>query len=277
LRVRLAGIPFDVGPEERLCAEERSSLETIRTFPRLPGSHDLGFGEACRISIELEPSWTGDEGVAATDTPAEVSALGDLVRVGETRFRAELRPHAGTGSLFRSSTTASALDTTLRVLLSCRLPLVGALPLHAAGVALEGGGAAFYGVSGAGKSTLVGFCVDPILSDERVVVATGERGYELASSGYWGNLRVRYAPQGFIPLKALFQLRQAPELRVERLSAAEAFVSLLPVVMIPDSQPLWAAAVAVLGRLVESVPVYRLGWSLSRPPWDEIRAIVAAA
>lgn len=185
-----------------------------------------------------------------------------------------VNPADGTADLFDETGVGHSPETTMRVLLSCRLPHLGGLPLYAAAMALGTVGAAFYGVSGAGRSTLSACSPFPVLSDEAVVAMPYDGRWEVASSGFWGTFDRPTAPRGFVRLGGLFALTEESETRVERLSARQAYVSLLPVITIPDSPALWSAALEALSRLVESVPVLSFGWTPSRPPWDAIREAI---
>lgn len=274
MRVHLAGLRFEVGPDGRLTPDERASLERIEGSPLLPGGVVRVLPGSGTVALTSEPPWDGPDGIAASGDPAMVSCEGETVRIGSHSFRALLRPTEGTADHFRGSSRGRTIETTLRVLLSCRLPCLGGLPLHAAAVAMGPVGAVFYGVSGAGKSTLASHAPFPVLSDEAVVAMPHDGRWEVSSSGFWGTLDRPLAPQGYVPLAGLFELHQETSTRIERLPPRRAFVSLLRVVTIPDSPPLWSAAVDALRRLVESVPVYSFGWTPAIPPWIAIRGAI---
>jgi len=194
------------------------------------------------------------------------------VRIGHARFVAELDPAGLSGSLYRAPGRASGLEVALRAALCSRLPLDGGLPLHAAGLVVDGRGVVFFGPSGAGKSTLAGVSPHPVLSDELVAVVPG-RPFSLTATGFWGTLDGGRSHPGSWPLAALVELGKGrPEPRFERLGTREALVRLVGVLMVPPGPPLWEAALATLGRLVRDTPVERLAWSPVRPPWPEIRA-----
>jgi hypothetical protein len=277
LKVHLAGLPIEVGPDGRLSPGEKAVLERIESSPLLPGSAVRTLREAGAITLALEPPWIGSSGIARPGEPAEVTCAEDRVRIGAEGFRAILRPATGNAELFREPDRDRAIETTLRVLLSCRLPMLGGLPLHAAGIGMGSVGTAFYGVSGAGKSTLSSHAPFPVLSDEAIVTIPHDGRWEVSSSGFWGSLDLPLAPSGYFPLAGLFELHKEADTRIERLSARQAFVSLLSVITVPDSPLLWSAAVQALGRLVEAVPVFSLGWAPARPPWDAIREALAGA
>jgi hypothetical protein len=46
---------------------------------------------------------------------------------------------------------------------------------------------------------------------------------------------------------------------------------------VPLAPPLWSAALGVVSRLVEAVPVYRMEWSPAEPPWERLGGMLAAA
>ena len=60
---------------------------------------------------------------------------------------------------------------------------------------------------------------------------------------------------------------------LERLDRKEVFRRLLEVVVVPLAPLLWKPAMAVLNRLVNVAPVYRMVWSPTQPPWREPREI----
>ena len=206
-----------------------------------------------------------------TTGPAAIDWVDGRVRVGHARFVADLDPAGLSGDLYRAPGRGSGLEVTLRAALCSRLPLDGGLPLHAAGIVVDGQGVVFFGPSGAGKSTLAGLSPHPVLSDELVAVAPG-RPFSLTATGFWGTLEGGRSHAGSWPLAALVELGKGPELRFEPLGSREALVKLVGVLMVPPGPPLWNAALGILGRLVREVPVERLVWSPAEPPWDAIRA-----
>lgn len=274
MRVRLAGLPVEVGPDGRLSPAQKLALEQIESAPLLPGGVDRVLPGAAAIRLASEPPWAGSLGISPAGEPPAVTCDGEQVRIGSQGFRAVVSPADGTADLYAATGVGHSVETVMRVLLSCRLPRLGGLPLHAAAIAMGTVGAVFYGVSGAGKSTLSGCAPFPVLSDEAVVAMPFDGRWEVSSSGFWGTLDRSTAPRGYLPLAGLFELHQDTSTRIERLPARRAFVSLLRVVTIPDSPPLWSAAVDALRRLVESVPVYSFGWTPAIPPWGAIREAI---
>jgi hypothetical protein len=272
LRVPLAGLSFEIGPEELLSEEELAGLERIRGAPLLRGGRDEVLGEPLAVRLGSAPPWEGPEGIAPPGGPGEVTCVGDRVRVGGESLRAEIRPFESTAEVYRRGPGGQCVEMAMRIFAASAAPLHGALPIHAAGIAFDAGGAVFYGVSGAGKSTLSAQAPAPVLSDEAVVVARHRDEWTVASGGFWGTFQGGEAPRGFLPLRALFELRKGAGTRVERLSARDALLSLLPVITIPDNAKLWSAALNLVGSLAQSVPVFRLHWAPAVPPWPEIEA-----
>ena len=215
-----------------------------------------------------EPAPPGDGGTTVE------GADGGRVRLRHARFLAEIDAFGGSARLYRRTDLDFALALTLRTALVARLPAVGGLPLHAAGLVLEGAGVAFFGVSGAGKSTLAALAPGAVLSDELVAVVPGAP-FSLAASGHWGTLQGR-ARTDIVPLRALVELAKGPSFRLERLGPREAVRRLAGVTMVPPSPALWNAALAVAGRLVTTVPVYRMTWSPEAPPWEELSVALRA-
>lgn len=224
-----------------------------------------------------ESPWTIEDPARLADgDPAVIDCVEGRVRVSHARFVAELDPIGRSGRLFRRSRGAGPLEVTLRAALCSLLPQAGGLPLHAAGIALDGRGVAFFGVSGAGKSTLAGLSPHPVLSDELVVVLP-ERPFALAASGFWGTGEESRTLREAVPLAALVDLAKGASFKLDRLGARDALVRLVPVVMVPPAPALWSAALAVLGRLVKDVPVYRMTWSPARPPWADLETELGRA
>jgi hypothetical protein len=262
--VRLGGLAFAVGPEDRLNEAERRSLARLGAA--------TSEKPAFQLALEEEPPWTSaDAQHFPTRGPALVDWVEGRVRVSHSTFVAELDPRTGTGSLFRAVPAAFPLEITLRTALASRLPLEGGLPLHAAGIVLDGRAVAFFGVSGAGKSTLAGACPYPVLSDELVAV-TPDRPFTLEATGFWGSLGQGDAPPGTFPLAAVVELAKGDRFALEPLPARAALRRLVGVTLVPPGPPLWNAALGVLGQLAAAVPCYRMGWSKDEPPFEALRA-----
>ncbi|HPC83181.1 MAG TPA: hypothetical protein P5234_07675 [Thermoanaerobaculaceae bacterium] len=205
-----------------------------------------------------------------------MAVAADEVVLSHHLFRAHLDPWQRQGRLIRVDDSGAALAITLRVALCSLLPLSGGLPLHAAGVIALGRGLVFFGPSGAGKSTLAGCSPFPVVSDELVVV----RGDPpvLEPSGFWGAREDTNPGAGArVPLRALIKLDQGPRFELVPLPPAEAWRQLTEVVLIPGQPRLWRQAVDVMARLVAGVPVFRMPWNPSLPPWEDLLAALSEA
>ncbi len=264
MRLLLAGWPFEVGPDEALTAADRASLERLRAPQR--GADD---SRAPVLALELvrEPPWDADLHSYQDLAPSAVVPTADAIRLTHRRFVAELMPGSRTGRLFRSTAEPSPIGITLRAALCACLPGVGGLPLHAAGVLLEGRGVAFFGASGAGKSTIASLAPGPVFSDELVAVTLDPP--TLRASGFWGETESLVVAPG-APLAALVELAQGPSLRLERLDPLAALRRLLRVVLVPPAPWLWTEALALAQRLARERPAYRMEWSPADPPWAEL-------
>ncbi len=265
--LQLAGLPFVVEPEGGLGAADRALLA------RLAAGTDASLAstaiEPFRLELVREAPGSGLGRTAPADgEAASVEVAGDKVRVIHSRFAAELDPARRAGRLFRREGAGIGLEIALRVALSTLLPRAGGLPLHAAGVVAGEQGLAFFGPSGAGKSTLAGACPWPVLSDELVAVHPAPP--RILATGFWGTTEEAAARQTSAPLAALIELGQGPRLALEALAPALALRRLLSVIVVPAEAAVWRDALAVAGRLVQAVPVYRIEWSPDGAPWAEI-------
>ena len=241
--VLLAGLPFAFEPEPpatstpfRVVLQRRPAVET----PRVP--------EAARVSWEQ-----------------------DRCRLSHATFEAELDPLRGEARVWRSPGSAIGLLTTLRTAICSRLPLEGGLVLHAAGLERDGRGLVFFGPSGAGKTTLAARSPWPIVSDELVAIVSGQGGtFAIRGTPF------RKAPPGpagasrrVSHLAALVELDKGAY-RLTPLGRTEALRSLIASAAVPAGPPLWTAALAVIGRLVQAVPTYRMAWSLDEALFDRL-------
>jgi hypothetical protein len=260
---RAGGILFDVEPEGALTGEEREAMARLDLAP------DGETAEPFRIELVLEEPWTStDQGLFPRWEPAIQRWVEGRLLCSHSSFTAEIDPEGARARLHRRESRAYPLEAVIRTAMIARLPLVGGLPLHAAGVALRGRGVAFFGPSGAGKTTLAATSPYPVLSDELVAIAPGEPR-ALVRSGFWGEGRASGRPPR-TPLAALVALDKGPRTVLEALGARDAVRRLLGSVTVPLAPPLWSRALQVLGALVSAFPVYRLEWSPSEPPWERL-------
>jgi len=264
----VAGIPFVVEPARSLAPVDVEWLAGLRVGDRAagPGPFRLELvQESWRPAGRISP-------VAPVGEPArlEWSEASDSLLVAHELFLAEIAPFERRGRLWRSRTGGPGLRATLRVAASALLPIEGGLPLHAAGIVIDGEAFAFFGPSGAGKTTLSHTAEDPLLSDESLAI-TPARGrsdeFQTPPDASGTSAVSRTA----MPLGALVALDKGPGARLEALDRSTALRALIGATLVPAGPPLWAAGLEVLGRLVRDVPVLRMTWSPSHSRWAELR------
>jgi hypothetical protein len=262
-----------VEPLDQLQPAERLAIDRLSQAG--PGPFASSGAPPFRLQLVDEPPWSDRQAALLPDEgPALVEWVEGRVRVTHFRFMAELDPFARRGRLFRRGENSPGLEVSLRTALSSCLPLEGGLPLHAAGLVANENGLVFFGPSGAGKSTLSGLSPHPVVSDELVAVVGGAP-FRLASTGFWGAGTSASTTSEPAPLRALIELDKGDRFRLDRLDPREGLRRLIPVVMVPNGPPLWSEALAVLGRLVRQVPVYRMAWSPAHPPWAALAETLA--
>jgi hypothetical protein len=262
--VVVAGVPLAIQPSCRVSDSDRAWLEKVA---------DRCSGSATRARFRLElvdpPDATS---IGAPRGPGGTTAtlewLDGRLHVRHPDFGATLDPAAGAGQLWRKEGAVAALGATVGSALRAYLPFVGGLPLHAAGVVVDGRAIVFFGPSGAGKSTLAASARSPVLSDELVAVYARER--EAFGTGIWGTLGERPFPRGGFDALALVELHKGPRFALERLAPRGAFQRLLGVLLTPSAAPIWTQSIAVLAGLCDSLPVYRMTWAPTADPWDAI-------
>jgi hypothetical protein len=259
VRIVLAGLAFEVGPEAELQRADRAWLPEL-------AREAAGADERAPFRVELQPQppWADDPARYPDRAPARVRVHEGCLRVTHRRFLAEVDLLRGVARLFRVEADSAGLPITLRVALSAWLPRMGGLPLHAAGVDAGGRGLAFFGPSGSGKTTLAATSPHPVLSDE--LVALVGRPWHVVASGFWGALGDGPA-RTRAPLAGLFELDKGP-FRLARLPPELALRRLLDSLLVPPEPGLWRDALQVAGQLVRDVPVYRLAWDPTEPPWE---------
>lgn len=264
MRLALAGLSFEIEAGELSASEAAFCAE-----------HEGAPGGRADFVLRAEAGWPPgiDPRQFPDRAPARVEALGaGRLRVSHRRFLAELDVPGRRGVLHRQP-DSGGLPISTRVALCALLPACGGLPLHAAGIVQSGEGLAFFGVSGAGKSTLMASAPGAVLSDELVVLRSDP--WRLLPSGFWGEAELP-GSNGAAPLVALFELCKTSGFQLERLSPRSALQRLLTTVLVPPDATLWGQALLLASRVTRDVPVYRLGYALGAPPWDELRVRLQA-
>jgi hypothetical protein len=231
------------------------------------------------------PAWsvTVEEGaVAISESDAWISHDGPLSRFEVPGVAGWIDLAAKAASIRTPSARGawSAIERTAGYILMQALPREqDALWLHASGVVLHGRGHVFFGASGAGKTTVARLAAGhaDLLCDENLVLKLAPVGPELLSTPFWGHSTPPELIQRVnrcAPLAALYQLTHAPDFAATRLSPADAVTALLGTEKVAtervDSALAW---LTVAGRLVERVPVYRLGFRPTVELWDFLTTI----
>lgn len=265
MRFRAGGVLFSVEPDDELTEAERAALD------RLDPPEEGAPQEPLRIDLVADPPWTSDDdALFPRMEPAVQRWVGSELLCSHRSFTAAIDPAGAQARVQRRETRAYPLEAVIRTAMMARLPLLGGLPLHSAGVVLDGRGLAFFGPSGAGKTTLAGTCPATVLSDELVAVEPhGDDVPWLVRSGFWGEGKGEGRPTG-APLAALVSLGRGPAYRLETLPPVEAARRIIGALPVPLAPPLWSRALAVVADLVSRIPVYRLEWSMDEPPWDSL-------
>jgi hypothetical protein len=268
VRFRAGGVRFSVGPEAALLPAEREAIARLERDegddPRAP----------FRIDLVPAPPWTSEDPALFPQwEPAVQRWEGERLECSHRSFTAEIDPFGARARLHRREERAYPLEAVIRTAMMARLPLLGGLPFHAAGVVVDGRGVVFFGPSGAGKTTVASTSPFPILSDELVAVAPG-RPFDLVRSGFWGEGAPGRSTEN-APLALLVDLAKGPTLRLTRLRPAEAAGRVLGSVPVPLAPPLWFPALAVVADLVQRVPVYRMEWTPAEPPWEPLTSLLA--
>ena len=267
MRFRAGGVRFSVGPDSALLEAERDAIARL--------DPDEGSEDALHVEIVTSPPWTSDDpSLFPQWEPAVQRWVEGRLLCSHRSFTAEVDPLAARARLHRTEERAYPLEAVVRTAMMARLPLQGGLPLHAAGVVVNGRGVVLFGPSGAGKTTVASTSPFPVLSDELVAVRAGAP-FDLVRSGFWGEGRgERIGPA---PLGLALELAKGGDLRFTPLPPALAAGRLLGSTPVPLAAPLWSSAVAVAARLVQQVPVFRMEWSPSEPPWERLEDMLGGA
>lgn len=263
MRFRAGGVRFCVEPDGALLGCEREALG------RLDADREDDGQPPVAIELVEAPPWSSEDPALFPRWDPAVQRWSDgRLLCSHRSFIAEIDPFAGRARLHRREERAYPLEAVVRTAMAARLPLLGGLPLHAAGVVAGGRAIAFFGPSGAGKTTVASTSPFPVLSDELVAIAPG-RPFELVRSGFWGEGR-ETGRTGPAPLALLVDLAKGPALRMARVAPALAAARVLASAPVPLAPPLWSRALAVAAELVRAVAVERMEWAPDAPPWEAL-------
>jgi hypothetical protein len=177
-------------------------------------------------------------------------------------------------------TANRVLENLLRVMIAYRAIEADGLLLHSAGVVHSGGGYVFSGYSNAGKTTLSTKALSAgamVLSDDMNLLVPQDGAYRVRKMPFAGELGQKpelAATPAAVPLEGLILLEKAPELTVQLVSRARAVAGLLAnCPFVNEDAEEFSALMSALTRLVDKIPVIRLGVARN-DPFDAIMATV---
>lgn len=207
-------------------------------------------------TVRVEPGFRG-RGDDARYPIATVGAEGALYRFSRRDFEARFDLDSGRLEVVASSESL-AVESTLRIAVSLRLPRRGGLLLHSSGVVEGGRGYVFSGHSGAGKTTTVRLLAPrPPLGDDLVALVPDGDGFQALATpfaGEYGPVAPRSAP-----LARLYFIEQAPEHRAIPLDAASARAAILRNTLAYVRDPDTASRfLDVAARIAASTPCAKL-------------------
>ena len=266
----IGGLRFDFDATLPFSSEERRLLDLLA---RLDGEPFVN--EPFVLERTSDAPWTPPLRPPLGE-PAVMSFSGDRVRIAHGEGIGEIDLIARRGAYARFSEGAAPLRAMLRTAVVSMLPLHGGIPLHAAGLAIDGESIVLFGESGAGKSTIAAISQLPVLSDE-IVAVTIDGGRAVArTTGFGDELYASAVVGAAKPVAAFVQLAKADRFEVTPLDRVEALRSLLKVILSPPHPLVWNRAIAVLGALLSTTtPVVRMAWNGDRSPIPELRDALA--
>jgi hypothetical protein len=151
------------------------------------------------------------------------------------------------------------LDSLIRILLSVLLAPQRGFLLHAATVLREGRAYVFTGKSGAGKSTVASLSpAGSVLTDEISLLKFVDGAWHAFGTPFWGEFRAEGA-NVHAPITGLYFLKQAPDDRMERISARDALRAMLPnILFFSQDRQMTESLLRLLTEFVDVVPCQRL-------------------
>lgn len=192
-------------------------------------------------------------------------------------FAGRVRPHERAAELALVTAEGPVfergLENFLRLLTASYILQEGGLLLHAATVVRDGRAYVFFGPSGAGKTTVTRLSPDDIvLSDDMtLVLPTGGRFEAVGIPFGMAHHHVPDTREAF-PIAGLHRLVQSPAVERSPLKGAPALAELatcLPYVC--EDRDEASLSLAIAGRLLESVPAWRLFFRKDDSFWNVIQ------
>lgn len=170
------------------------------------------------------------------------------------------------------------IDIEYSLRMACALLALrqGGLLLHTAAVARHGQAVLFFGPSGSGKTTVARLSPhDTVLNDDLVLVLPTPAGWTVYATPFWNPTQVRPAGNYNAPLTALLRLVQAPAVSLEAADPACALADVLASVpVVVNSVAHGAQALAIVSRLLQTIPVYRLRFLPDDSFWQVVEPLL---
>ena len=147
-----------------------------------------------------------------------------------------------------------------------RMPQYDTILFHSSVVAVDGEAYAFTAKSGTGKSTHARLWRElfkdraVMVNDDKPLIRITETGAIVYGTPYNGKHRL--GANIAVPLKAICILERAPENHIERISGADAYLTLLQQTYRPKNPDNTVKTLQLLDRLTKTVALYRLGCNM---------------
>lgn len=259
--ISLAGIPFELEVDGELSAAEKQLLAAAPACERLAGTEPF----VVRIHT------TEKRGEApAQHPPAVIMTEGEMIRVRHAEFSALVDPARMCAEVERlAESNRYPLLATLRVALGVALPPQGGVLLHGGAIARSGSGFGFFGPSGAGKSTLAAASLDPVLSDEEIVVFAREEVL-VTTNGLWTASHRTIDTNAAYPLVVGLTIEKSQPFALVRSGASSAARILTSSLRVQPIGHLMNQALAIVGRIAAAIPFFRVSWTGEGDVWSEI-------
>ena len=196
----------------------------------------------------------------------------DFIRLRGDLFEGEIDLAAETARLAIDSRHAfEDSEYFLRLIYAFMAFKTGGVLLHAAGVVRQAAAFLFLGHSGSGKSTSVRLSKEfTILSDDMVLITRREGQWLAASTPFW-NAGFPQSTPCSAPVKGLFFLHKAIEIKLQPLPRAEALAELITNIPVVTLDPGRNDALIDRGfAILSAIQAYRLSFLRDVPFWPSI-------
>lgn len=187
-----------------------------------------------------------------TDSVLQIDVPGYSVMIDVARHTASI--------VLECAHPLEAVEYALRMVVALLAFEHGGLMYHAAGVIRNDRAFLFFGYSGSGKTTVARVSTeDLVLNDDLLVLLPACDRWYAHATPFWNPTQIRPSGPHSAPVAALLRLVQAPSVRLEPMTPAQAVaecLSSIPVITADRSRS--AAALLRATQLLNSVPHYRL-------------------